>query len=118
MAQTRKRRRTKHRGNAAGMIETRGRTGRPPTPQERKADSKEAARLKREERLNRPPSWKGALNRAAISALVFVVLVLLVFQQTMVQALTLGAFMLLIYIPVGYYMDAFIYKRRTRKKPA
>ena len=28
MAQTRKRRQTKHRGNAAGMVESRGRTGR------------------------------------------------------------------------------------------
>ena len=36
MAQTRKRRQTKHRGNAAGMVEARGRTGRKPTDAERK----------------------------------------------------------------------------------
>ena len=36
MAQTKRKRRTKHRGNAAGTIEARGRTGRPPTPEERK----------------------------------------------------------------------------------
>ena len=34
MAQTKRKRRTKHRGNAAGTIETRGRTGRPPTAEE------------------------------------------------------------------------------------
>ena len=32
MAQTKKTRRTTHRGNAAGRIEARGRTGRKPTP--------------------------------------------------------------------------------------
>ena len=32
MAQTKRKRRTKHRGNAAGQVETRGRTGRPPSP--------------------------------------------------------------------------------------
>jgi hypothetical protein len=31
MAQTKRKRRTKHRGNAAGTIESRGRTGRKPT---------------------------------------------------------------------------------------
>ena len=29
MAQTKKKRNSKHRGNAAGIVETRGRTGRP-----------------------------------------------------------------------------------------
>ena len=118
MAQTKKRRRTKHRGNAAGMVESRGRTGRPPTAEERKLDAKEEARRRREERMNRPPSWSGALNRAAIAALVFVALVLLIFQQSFAQAVILGAFMLLIYIPLGYYTDLFIYKRRQRKKAA
>ena len=36
MAQTKRKRRTKHRGTAAGTIQTRGRTGRPPTAEERK----------------------------------------------------------------------------------
>jgi hypothetical protein len=35
MAQTKRKRRTKHRGNAAGSIEVRGRTGRKPTDDER-----------------------------------------------------------------------------------
>ena len=36
MAQTKRKRRTKHRGNAAGSIEARGRTGRKPTAEESK----------------------------------------------------------------------------------
>ena len=51
MAQTKRKRRTKHRGNAAGTIEARGRTGpqaRPPT--ERSASKAEQSRQKRLER--------------------------------------------------------------------
>ena len=40
MAQTKRKRRTKHRGTAAGTIEARGRTGRPPTADERKKQSR------------------------------------------------------------------------------
>src|SRR4051794_18870896 len=61
VAQTKKRRQTKHRGNAAGMVEARGRTGRKPTDGERKLDAKAEGRRRREERMNRPPTWSGAL---------------------------------------------------------
>ena len=39
MAQTKRKRRTKHRGTPAGTIQTRGRTGRPPSADERKKTS-------------------------------------------------------------------------------
>jgi hypothetical protein len=120
MAQTRKRRRTKHRGNAAGMVEARGRTGRKPTPAEQKQarlDRKEEARRRRLERLDTPPTWRGALNRAAIAAAFFLVL-MLVIQQPIAGAVSLAAIMLLIYIPMSYYTDLFIYRRRQRQKAA
>ncbi len=48
MAQTkRKKRTTKHRGNAAGSIEARGRTGRKPTAEEQKKAGRQTARDKR-----------------------------------------------------------------------
>jgi hypothetical protein len=119
MAQTRKRRRTKHRGNAVGMVESRGRTGRKPAPGESrgtgKQSAKEEARARREDRMNRPPTWRAAFNRAAISAVLFVVLVLFVMKQSAVQAFGLGAFVLLFYIPFGYYFDSFLYRRRQAK---
>jgi hypothetical protein len=31
------------------------------------------------------------------------------------QALALGGFMLLLYIPLGYYTDTMFYRRRQRK---
>lgn len=111
MAQTRKRRRTKHRGNAAGIVETRGRTGRKPEGSERRKAP--AARVARGDR---PPSWRSALNRAAISALLFVVLVVALFGQKIVPAIGLGIFVLLFYIPLGYYTDLFIYRRRQARR--
>ncbi len=113
MAQTKKKRRSKHRGNAAGVIEARGRTGRKPTEAERKAAEKETARR---DRLFREPTWRAASNRAAIAAVVFGVLLVLAFGQEIGPAVALTAFVFLFYIPLGYYTDAFLYKRRLRSE--
>lgn len=115
MAQTKKKRRTKHRGNAAGMVEVRGRTGRKPTGGEGRGSVREEARARRQDRFNRPPTWRAALNRAAISALLFVVLVVLLFKQSAGQAIALGAFVFLFYVPLGYFTDRFVYQRKVRK---
>jgi len=112
MAQTKRKRRTKHRGNAAGVVETRGRTGRKPTEDERKKD----VRTKRAERYDRPPTWKSAANRAALATILFIVAVAVLFKQSLGAALGIGGFMFLMYIPLGYYTDMFIYRRRQAKK--
>ncbi|HEY1274615.1 MAG TPA: hypothetical protein VGF25_06885 [Thermoleophilaceae bacterium] len=114
MAQTKRKRRRKHRGTAAGTIERAGRTGRPQT----REDAKQISRRRREERLNKPPTWKGALNRAAIAAAVFGVLVLLLFRRDAAQAIALAAFMFLVYIPLGYGTDLMIYRFRQRRRAA
>ena len=116
MAQTKKKRRTKHRGNAAGIVENRGRTGRKPEAGERKQGVREEARARRLDRSMREPSWRAAINRAAISAGLFVVLVVLLFKQGIGQALALGAFVFLFYVPLGYFTDKFVYERRLRKQ--
>lgn len=113
MAQTKKKRQTKHRGNAAGQVEARGRTGRRPTAGERKASSREL----RMARLDQPPSWRSALNRAAVAAGLFFALLLLFFrEQQLGPKLGIAAFMLAVYIPMGYYTDLFIYRRRQARR--
>jgi hypothetical protein len=114
MAQTKRKRTRKHRGTAAGTIERAGRTGRPRT----REDAKNVARQRREERLSKPPTWKGALNRAAIAAAVFGVLVVLLFKRDMAQGAALAAFMFLLYIPLGYGTDLLIYRFRQRRRAA
>ena len=116
MAQTKRKRRSKHRGTAAGTVESRGRTGRKPTATERSASKQAQAREKRLQRLDRPPTWKSAGQRALIAAAVFLVAVLLLFKQKVGAAISLAAFMVLIYLPMGYYTDLFLYRRRQKKK--
>lgn len=114
MAQTKRKRRTKHRGNAAGMVEVRGRTGRKLTPAEAKKQGKRG--VIDQARLERPPTWRGAANKAAIATGLFVLIVILVFKEPTGRAVSLGGFMFLLYIPLGYFTDKFIYDRRMRKK--
>ena len=115
MAQTKRKRTTKHRGNAAGMIESRGRTGRKPTEAERKnATAKGSARPNR---FDKPPTWRGSLNRALIAIVAFAVLLLVIpgFNVKPVAIIPLAAVMLAIYVPMGYYTDQYMYRRRQRK---
>jgi hypothetical protein len=111
MAQTKRKRRRKHRGTPAGTIERSGRTGRPQT----KEDAKKVARERRQERLDKPPTWRGAVNRAAIAAAVFAVLVVLLFNRNMAEGFGLAAFMFLLYIPLGFVTDKMIYSYRMKK---
>jgi hypothetical protein len=114
MAQAKRKRTRKHRGTAAGTIERSGRTGRTQT----RTDAKQIARQRRAERLDRPPTWRGAVSRAAIAAAVFGLLVLVAFHRNIAQGAILAAFMFLLYIPLGYATDNFIYRFRQRRKQA
>src|SRR5919199_5596718 len=111
MAQTKRKR--KHRGTQAGTVEARGRTGRRPQTQ---VEGRKIARERRADRFDRPPTWRGALNRAAISAAIFAVAVVVIFGQKVQQAVVLGALLVLLYLPMSYYTDRFLYNRRQRKK--
>jgi hypothetical protein len=111
MASTRRKRRTKHRGNAAGMVETRGRTGRKPTGSERKPSGR-AARM---DRFNKPPSWRSSFNRALIAAAVFVAASIFILKQKPIAGLAFGVFLVLFYTPLTFYTDSYFYRRRQAK---
>ena len=116
MAQTKRKRRSKHRGNAAGQIESRGRTGRRPTAEELSKASKETAR---ERRMNRPPSWKSAFLKAGLmAALLFVFTQIGVFgsEAALSQSILLCLFALLLYTPLAYVTDRWVYQRAQRRK--
>ncbi|HEX4036405.1 MAG TPA: hypothetical protein VHX66_18345 [Solirubrobacteraceae bacterium] len=118
-------RRSKHRGNAAGMIESRGRTGRKPTAGEKGSSSSSSARgssrsgsATRKTRYDKPPTWKGALIRAVIAAgIVYAIsTVVLNKHSSAVGNLILVPVVLVIYMPMIYYTDLFLYRRRLRRK--
>ena len=114
MAQTRRKRTRKHRGTPAGTIERAGRTGRPQT----RADAKQISRQRRTERFDRPPTWKAAVQRAAIAAVVFGVFVVIAFGRDIGKAAVLVVPIFLLYIPLGYATDNMIYRFRQRRKQA
>jgi Flp pilus assembly protein TadB len=117
MAQTKRKRRTKHRGTAAGTVERRGRTSRPPSEKDRKQQTRAEAR---EERLNRPPTWKSSLMRAGFASLLLFFLLLFTAKgnNRFAVAIIFTAIALAIYVPAGYYIEKLMWKRRQRKRMA
>jgi hypothetical protein len=116
MAQTKRKRRTKHRGNAAGVVESRGRTGRRPTADEQKKASRESLR---QQRMNKPPTWNSAFMKAALMAgLLFLFTRLGVFgsDTSIGQSLILCFFALMLYTPIAYATDKFVYTRAQRRR--
>jgi hypothetical protein len=118
MPRTDRRRRRKRRGTQSGRIDTRGRA----RPRNR-AEAKARARARSQDRRGRsrtprqgPPTWRGAINRGLIAAAIFLVLLALLFRRPIAEALALSVFMLVVYIPMGYYLDRFFYRLRQRRE--
>jgi hypothetical protein len=115
MAQTKRKRRTKHRGTAAGVVESRGRTTRPASPAERKKLAREQAR---QARLDNPPTWRSSMNRALLASGFMLIFLLIVTKGKIVAALAFAVFSMLLYVPAGYYLETFLWRRRMKKKGA
>jgi Flp pilus assembly protein TadB len=116
MAQTKRKRRTKHRGTAAGTISARGRTGRPPTPEEKKRQQKLTREQAREARLAAPPTWKASVNRALLAAGFMFLFLLLTSKGNILAAILFAVFAFALYVPSGFYLERFLWQRRKRKK--
>jgi hypothetical protein len=111
VAQTRKRRRRKHRGTQGGRIDAKRRT-RPRSREEAKAQAR--SRRTSGPRADNPPTWRSSTIRGLVAGAIFAVLLILLFRRPAGQALALGAFMLIFYIPAGYYIDMFMWRKRER----
>ncbi len=112
MAQTKRKRQTKHRGNAAGVVESRGRTGRKPTKEEKEGKPRRNEQIPKRDR---PPTWSGAFYRA-MAAAVLMLLVSLFLLKKPNEAIALFPIVLVFYIPISYYTDMWLYNRRMRNK--
>ena len=122
MAQTRKKRRRKHRGTQTGRIDTRGPRGRPRSREE----ARSRARSKRKpakggrqvDRRDIAPTWGSAFKRGLFGAAIFFLIFWLAFGRAMGQAAALSVVMLAMYVPLGYYIDRFMFQRRQRQLAA
>ena len=119
MAQTKRKRRNKHRGNAVGAVEARGRTSKPnpDAPKSAKGGSATAAAL-RQQRGTKPPSWQSAALKAGFGGVLLFVFArfgLLGDQASTGSALLLAALALLFYTPIMFMTDKWIYNRKQRQ---
>jgi uncharacterized integral membrane protein len=117
MAQTRRKRQTKHRGNAAGVVESRGRTGRKPTAAEKTGPVKvsAAARARSLDKRDQPPTWKGAFYKAMIATVLLLLITIFLLKNSN-SAIALFPIVLVGYTVISYYTDKWVYDRRQRKK--
>ncbi len=119
MAQTKRKRQTKHRGNAAGVVESRGRTGRKPTAAEKSGKGQAAIAREKElskiDKRDRPPTWRGAFYKAMMASVLLLLVMLFLLKQSTGVA---GLFPIILvgYTLVSYYTDKWIFDRRQRKK--
>ena len=115
MAQTKRKRRSKHRGNAAGVVESRGRTGRRPTAEEQRKATRQSSL---EARRNRVPTWKGAFMKAGLmAALLFVFTRIGLFgsETKLDTSILLALFAMLLYTPLAYVTDRWVYSRAHQR---
>ncbi len=107
MAQTKKKRRRKHRGTQGGSVDRRRRS-RPRTREEAKAQARRGSGPRRD----KPPTWQSAFNRALLMAAILFGLMVVPFGREIAPSLFLSVTMLVFYVPAGYYLERFLYNRR------
>jgi hypothetical protein len=112
MAQTKRKRRNKHRGNAVGVVEARGRTSKP-RPDAKPAKGSTARRPARQPL--KPPTFKGAATKAGVGALILFVFFALTDKSAGAGgALVFCLVAMLLYTPVMYWTDKWVYNRKLR----
>jgi hypothetical protein len=116
MAQPKNKRRRKRRGTQGGRIDTAGRRARPRTREEAKARARSGGGRSTTKKKDLPPTWKGAAIRGAAAAAIFVLILLVLFKRPVGVALVFGLFMLVFYIPTGYYIDMTMWRKRERQR--
>jgi hypothetical protein len=114
MGATKKRRQTKHRGNAAGMVEAPGRTGG------RNGGSSGPALMANGRKPPKPPTWMSAYKKAIIPVVILAPILLFVGNSgknplTIIPLLVIAY---VAYVPLSYASDKFIYSRYLKAQAA
>jgi hypothetical protein len=116
MAQPKNKRSRKRRGTQGGRIDTR-RAARPRSREEAKSRARSGGGSRSASKKNDlPPTWKGAALRGAAAAVIFVFILLVLFKRPLPVSLIFGVFMLVFYIPTGYWIDMTMWRKRERQR--
>jgi hypothetical protein len=116
MAQPKNKRSRKRRGTQGGRIDTNTRRARPRSREEAKARARSGGSRTATKKRDLPPTWKGAAIRGVAAAVIFVVILLVLFKRPVPVSLIFGLFMLVFYIPTGYYIDLSMWRKRERQR--
>jgi hypothetical protein len=114
MAQTNKKRRRKRRGTQGGRVDPNPRRSKPRSRAE--ARSQAMAKRKPGPKEDLPPTWRNSFLRGLFAAVIFAVLLIVLFKRPVPASLIFGAFMLAFYVPAGYYIDMTLWRRRERAR--
>jgi hypothetical protein len=115
MAQTKKKRQRKRRGTQGGRIDNKPRAGRPRSRAEAQARARQG-RKPSGPKQDLPPTWRGSATRGLIAAAIFFVALVLLFKRPVGVAAAFAGFMLVFYVPSGYYIDMALWRRRETKR--
>jgi hypothetical protein len=115
MAQPKNKRRRKRRGTQGGKIDTKGR--RPRTREEARSRARSGGGSRSSSKKpDLPPTWKGSAIRGVGAAVIFILVLLVLFKRPVPASLIFGLFMLVFYIPTGYYIDLTMWRKRERQR--
>ncbi len=117
MAQTKKKRRRKHRGTQGGRIDTRPARGRARSRAEaqNRARSRTKKKGKAGDRTPQPANWSSALKKGGVASVLFAGILALMGQNP-IQIVVVAIVLLGFYVPMAYLMDRFFYQRHLRKE--
>jgi len=68
--------------------------------------------------LNTPPTWKSAVTRALLAAVLVFAFLLVTSKgkNKLPVAIAFTVVALVVYIPAGYYLEVMLYRRRRRQR--
>jgi hypothetical protein len=115
MAQPKNKRSRKRRGTQGGRIDTK-RASRPRSREEAKARARSGGGRTASKKKDLPPTWKGAALRGAAAAVIFTLILLVLFKRPIGISLIFGLLMLVFYIPTGYWIDMTMWRKRERQR--
>ena len=83
-----------------------------------RSEARAGSEQRRKEKLNRPPTWQGAIVRGAIAAGSLFLLLVLLLHAPVGGAVGLALVAGVIYTPAFHAIDTFTYRRRMAKRAA
>lgn len=116
MAQTNKKRRRKRRGTQGGRIDPNPRRSKPRSRAEAKSQMRAGSRKPAGPKEDLPPTWRNSFVRGIFAAVIFAVVLIVLFGRPAGVSLIFGLFMLAFYVPAGYYIDMVLWRRRERAR--